>query len=202
VDRDTLGDLDHQGQRPDQSANRDTYWNWVSQIGVDAESSPDTDCMLDAVVASVRIFAPHLAEPIAVSKSALAAGGGWCLSLHALSTTDNLLKSVYSMRMGLAPIVTVEAPARGVVFPFKSCQLEVKPGGMGKVVVPQAALLQGKVVAVLSQANNPLEPVASAFVIVHWNIPVGGEAEQFPPFGLTEQVQSPPKVAPIVHMAT
>ena len=55
--RDTLGDLDHQGQRPDQSANRDTYRNWASQIGVNAESSPDTDCMLDAVVA-VRIFAP------------------------------------------------------------------------------------------------------------------------------------------------
>jgi hypothetical protein len=71
---------------------------------------------------------------------------------------------------------------------------------MVKVVVPQAALVQGKVVAVLSQANNPLEPLV--FVIAHWNIPVGGEAEQLPPFGLTEQVQSPPNVVPIVHVAT
>jgi hypothetical protein len=102
--------------------------------------------------------------------------------------------------MGLAPIVTVDAPPRDVVFPSKSCQSAVKPGGIVKVVAPQEVLVQGKVTAVLSQTNKPAWPLAC--VMAHWNIPVGVEAEQSPPFGLGEHVHGPLKAAPIVHFDT
>src|ERR1700694_5239249 len=71
---------------------------------------------------------------------------------------------------------------------------------MGNVVVPQAALEQGKVVAVLSQANNPLWLLGC--VIAHCQTPVGGVAPQLPPFGLAEQEQGPSKVAPTVQVET
>src|SRR4030088_311610 len=74
---------------------------------------------------------------------------------------------------------------------------------MGNFVVPHAALEQGKVVAVLSQANNPLWPLGC--VMAHCQIPVGGVggvAAQLPPFGLAEQEQAPSKVAPTVQVET
>src|ERR1700694_1107088 len=71
---------------------------------------------------------------------------------------------------------------------------------MGNVVVPQAALEQGKVVAVLSQATNPLWPLGC--VIAHCQTPVGGVAAQLPPFGLAEQEQGESKVAPTVQVET
>src|ERR1700730_4691082 len=74
---------------------------------------------------------------------------------------------------------------------------------MGNFVVPHAALEQGKVVAVLSQANNPIWPLGC--VIAHCQIPVGGVggvAAQLPPFGLTAQEQGESKVAPTVQVET
>lgn len=103
------------------------------------------------------------------------------------------------MRIGLAPMVTVVAPPSEVLLPSKSCQSAVKPDGIEKVVLPHGALLQGKVVWVLSQTNKPACPLDS--VILHWKIPVGGEDEQLPP-GVAEQEQGPWNVPPSVHVET
>lgn len=62
--------------------------------------------------------------------------------------------SHFSIKMGLAPMLTV-APFSGVTFPFRSCQ-SVYPGDTVNDVEPHAALLQGKVVAVLSHTKSPL----------------------------------------------